>query len=682
MSLLGRPSSYQCPRHGTRPDLLHGWLLEANQEAENFLQSQRAWGEIDGSIEIISGGGMPKVSSKQSRVHINMLKRDIRETVATLANIRPIASFKTDNSLLMGTGVILNKLFRAWYMNTRAYKGIRTALQHAAGTGVGYVSPVWEKDFWVAGRGDVALKTYGARDVLPVQIGKDHDLQKAYAVTLRDEMPLNQAWAKFPTYTDLLHPDRGSPTWLRKGLQKVQRFLSPALNAFGQGRGRERDNSPFPTVDIFRTYVLDLSYNDTGSPILMGDGRWRYTVPVYGSDIETGEFRNGEPVRRKATLEDSMMYPMRRLIIWTNQGVIYDDSSTFWHGRVPVIPFRLDDWPWEFIGCPMTRDGRSIQESATRLLRAIDDSANARLDSPLAFDENMISRGLMERLNPRIGGQRIPINMTMGDGVKPLIPAQYYDVPTWIPDFVKGLYENLHYLLGTRDIQAIAKAKQIPAGDSLEKLMELAGPIITDMSKNMEDSVHEIGEQMKSNFFEFYDMQRRVQVLGQDGVTEEDFDFKPGTMIPSHTPDELERIKRGELQKDYTSKFSEAERARKHQNSFFFHIAPNSMHQITQLTKKLLLMQLFRAGFPIDPWTVAEGFDIENYGDPDQIKAILGTDKVPSDVFGRWLAWMEVKQKLGQREGGHPGRKPSGQQAPTTQSKDGGSRTTVRESPR
>lgn len=679
---MGRPSSYQIPRHGTRNDLLLGWLLEANQEAENFLQSQRTWGEIDSSLDIIGGGGMPKVSSKQSGVHINMLKRDIRETVATLANIRPIASFKTDNDYLMKQGVILNKLFRAWYMNTRAYSSIRSALQWAAAGGIGYVSPVWEKDFWVAGRGDIHLKVYGAKDVLPVQIGRDHDLQKAYAVTLRDEMPLNQAWAKFPTHTDLLHPDRGSPTWLRKGLQKVQRFLSPALNAFGQGRGKDRDNSPFPTVDIFRTYLLDLSYNDTAAAIPMGDGRWRYTVPVYGSDIETGEFKNGEPVMRKANLEDSRMFPLRRLVIWTNQGIIYDGSSTFWHGKVPCIPFRLDSWAWDYLGYPMTRDGRSIQASATRLLRAIDDSANARLDSPLAFDENMISRAAMERLNPRAGGQRMPINMTMGDGIKPLIPAAYYDVPTWIPEFVGKLYEQMHYLLGTRDIQAIAKAKQIPAGDSLEKLMELAGPIITDMSKSMEDSMHEIGSQMGPNFFEFYDVSRRVQVLGQDGVVEEDFDFKPGSMIPSHTPDELERISRKELDEGYVSKFSEAERARKHQNSFFFHIAPNSMHQITQLTKKLLLMQLFRAGFPIDPWTVAEGFDIENYGTPDQIKDILGSKDIPSDVFGRWIAWMELKQKLGQREGAGPGRKPSGQQAPTVQTKDGGTRSTVRESAR
>jgi hypothetical protein len=554
-------------------------------------------------------------------------------------------------------------------------------LQYAAVGGLGWASPVWSKDFWVVGRGDLELKTYGPRDIVPIQIGKDHDVQKAYAVTIRDEMPLNQAWAKYPTKTDLLTPDRGTASWLAKGVRRVQRFMSPVLNAFGQGRGKEAEESPFPTVDIFKTYILDLTMNDTDHPIKMGDGNWNYEVPPYGSEIPTGEMNGGVAKTRRATFDDARMFPLRRLVIWCNNGTLYDDSSTHWHGRVPAIPFRLDDWPWDFLGYPMTRDGASIQESATRLLRAIDDSANARLDPPLGYDENMLSRSLMERFNPRAGGQRVPINMQMGDGIKELIGPQYYDVPSWIPDFVKQLYEGMHYILGTRDIQAIAKAKQIPAGDSLEKLMEMAGPILTDMSRNMEYSMREIGEQVKSGFFQHYDLPRRVQVLGKDGVVEEDFDFKPGDMVPSHTPDEYERIRRGDMSKDTGSRLSNIERAKVHQNSFYFHITPNSMHQITQLTKKLLLMQLFRAGFPIDPWSVAEGFDIENYGDPSQLGKILGTD-IPSDKFGRWLAWMEFKQKLGQKEPGHPGRKPSGQTPPTVQSKDAGSRSTVRESPR
>jgi hypothetical protein len=681
MPFFSKPSTYQIPRWNSPADFVHGWLREASEEGENYLKNQRAWQDLDRAMDIISGGGMQRIPKAQSKVHLNMLKRDIRESIATLSNIRPMSSYKTDNDYLMKQAAVLNKLYGAWYLNTFADRAVRSVLQWTAAGGLGWASPGWSKDFWVRGRGDIELKTYSPRDVIPIQIGKDHDVQKAYAVTIRDETPITQAWAKYPTKADLLTPDRGTASWLQKGVRKVQRFMSPVLNVFGQGRGKDSDGSPFPTVDIFRTYILDLSYNDTDRPIRMGDGNWNYEVPPYGSDIPTGEMNGGVQRSRKATFEDSQMFPLRRLVIWCNNGILYDDSSTLWSGKVPAIPFRLDDWPWDLLGYPMTRDGASVQESATRLLRAIDDSANARLDPPLAYDENMMSRALMERFNPRAGGQRLPVNMQMGDGVKELIGSNYYDVPSWIPEFIWKLYEGMHYCLGTRDIQAIAKARQVPSGDSLEKLMELAGPLLTDMSRNMEYSMREVGEQVKSLLFQHYDLPRRVQVLGKDGVVEEDFDFKPGDMVPSHTPDEFELIRTGKMKQTDSSRLSNIARAKIHQNSFFFHIAPNSMHQITQLTKKLLLMQLYRTGFPIDPWSVAEGFDIENYGDPQQLHNILQHD-IPSDKFGRWLAFMEFKQKLGQREAGHPGRKPSGQVPPTVQTKSDGTRSTIRESPR
>src|SRR6266404_3107790 len=307
------PSQYQVPRWGSRSDMVLGWLREATEEGDNYLKNQRAWVDIDRSIDIISGGGMQRIPKAQSRVHMNMLKRDIRESIATLSNIRPMSSFKTDNDYLLKQGTVLNKLYTAWYLNTFADRSVRKILQYAAVGGLGWALPRWSKDFWVAGRGDIELAWAGPRDVIPIQVGRDHDIQKAYAVTIRDEMPLNQAWAKFPSHTDLLTPDRGTASWLQKGVRKVQRFMSPVLNAFGQGRGKESEETPFPTVDIFKTYILDLTINHSDRPIQMEDGNWRYEVPPYQSDIPTGVMNGDVAVTRKATFEDARMFPLRRL---------------------------------------------------------------------------------------------------------------------------------------------------------------------------------------------------------------------------------------------------------------------------------------------------------------------------------------------------------------------------------
>lgn len=671
-----------------------GWIKEANEDGENFLRNQRAWKDIDLGIDIISGEAYGRNLKGLSDLKVPMVKRDIREAVSTLSNMRPLWGYKTDIQELMKQNIILNKLLRAWYYRPFVREGFRAALQYALGCGLGWASPIWGTDSLLQGLGmkDIILEYYGPRDIRPYGISKDHDIQKCYVVTIRKEVPLQLAMIDFPTQLDIIVPTRGTPTWMKRGGAKVRRFLSPLLNAFGPGTGKDQpDTSPFPVVDIFHSYILDASVNMTETPIHMGEGSWAYTVPPYDSKIETGIYdQGGQPLFRNATKEDSRIYPLRRRVIWTDQGILKDDSSPYWHGMVPVVPFTGDLWAWDFLGYSMSHDGAPIEKSATRILRALDDSANVKLDAPLSYDEGSVSAGLMERFNPRKPGQRIKINAQQNDKpVQMIVPPDYYNVDAFVAGMPEKLYELMHYILGTRDIAALAKAKQVPSGDSIEKLMELAGPIVSDMSMMMEGSMVRLGEMWKGLAFQFYDMRRRVQVLGPDGVSEEDFDYDPADMIPSHLPDEFAKIdKHSKLAKingvPYTppeSRVSRVERAKAHLQSFTFHVTPNSLHQITQLTKKMIYLQLWKGQFPIDPWSVAEAMDIDNYGSPNQLKDILGTEKIAEDKFGRWIAWRELLMKLAP-PAPPKGRHPSGQTAPTPQSKDGGTRTTVRESPR
>jgi len=675
-------SQYIVPHRSAKDDAKVGWLKETVQDAEVYLKSQRNYRDIDKSIDILSGHGNDRLPKGMSTVHLNMVGRDFKEAVAVLANMRPMWGYKTDNSEFRDLATILDKMLLSWYLNTFADRSIRQAIQYAMGATKGWICPQWKSDFWVTGRGDIKLNVKGPRDVLPFQIGSDHDIQAAYAVTIRDEVPFAKAIATYPTKLDILSPTRSTPTWMRKGIRRVQKFLSPVLNQFGPGRGGDNDEALFPTIDIYRTYVMDLTYNDGSEPITMGiDGTsWSYTVPPKDSDIATGEYVNGQQLYRKATLEDSLIYPLRRLIIWTENGTLYDDTATDWHGKVPAIPFDMNDLPWDFLNRSLPSEGASVQESNTNLMRAIDDSANCRLDPAMAYDENMMSEALMQRLNLRKPGQRLKVNMQMGDGAKPLLPPGYYDVPSWITQYVDGMWEKMHYVMGTRDIAGLAKSK-ILSGDTLEKAVELAGPIITDMSRGMERSMRELGEMWKALAMQYYNLPRRVQILGQDGVTETDFDYDPGSMIPSHLPDEFALIKKGAMSKNTPSRANIVQRAKAHINSVYFHVTPNSLHQITQLTRKMLYLQLWKGQFPIDPITMAEVLDIPNFGDAALLAKAIDSEHTPKDVLGRWIAWRELLSKL-QPQQGQPGRKGSGQQAGQIRQKDGGTRSTVAESAR
>ena len=687
-------SQYIVPPATASGDERLGWLTEVAEQGEAFNKAQRGWADIDKAVDIISGSVDLKIPKGMSGVSANVLKQDIRGNVATLANMRPMSAFKTDNDEMQKQAMVLNQMYLAWYLGSFADQAVREALQYAMGCCLGWLCPMWENNARRPGVGDIVLKSKGPRDVLLYGLPQDKNTQNTYVVTICDEVPINIAMRDYPLHLDMLVVDKGTPTWMRKGIRRVQRFLSPLLNAFGPGQGKEKQDSPFPTVSIFKSYIMDEQINTSEREITMGEGtNWEYKVPVYKSEIETGTFdKEKNPLYRKATAEDAKIYPLRRLVKWTKAGILYDGTSTYWHGQAPAVPVITDGWPWDFFGYSQVRDGASLQTSANRVMRALDDTVNVKLDSPLSFDSSAMGQGLIDRLNPRKPGQRIKINSTQNEQpVKTIIPAEYYNVDAQAWEWPAKMHELIHSLLGTRDISAIAKAKQVPSGDSMEKLMELAGPIVTDMSRGLERSMIAVGEQWKGLALQYYDVARRVQILGKDGVTEEDFDYDPGNMIPSHLPDEMARIKRGEFMNTDSegkkvamkSRADIVQRARSHINSFYFHVTPNSMHQITQLTQKMLFMQLFAKGFPIDPWTLAEKMDIANFGSPHQVAKILQMpdSNVPTDVLGKWIMWMELKSKLMPQPAG-AGRKGSGQTPPAHQSKDGGQRTTVRESPR
>lgn len=668
-------------------------------QGEAFIRSSRAYDDMEKAIEVIAGN-TAKRPAQLSQLHLNRVKRQVREIVGTLSNLRPLWGFKSDNPLYDKHVEILNKLMLAWFHTKFVDRAIREALQYAAVLGTGYLSIGWEKDLWFTGRGDVSLTAKGPKDVLPVGMGTDNDIQRAYATIIRTEVPLSQALAMYPTHASYLTSDRDGPSWFAKAQEKIQRFASPVLN-FASTSNRV-SNEIFPTIDIFNIYVRDTSVNHTGVDIPMGDPgtNWAYTVPYVGKQIPTGGIRpDGTPDMHTITEDEALLYPRLRLITCTRTHIIKDGPSPWWHGKVPIVQFRLDDWPWEFLGFSVIRDSAGPIDSINSLYRSVVDSANVRLRPPVRYDRSIVGKGFIDRFDPRRPGAKIEVDSTTGveDPVKPIFDPSQFDVPQWIPEIIQGLEERSDYLVGVQDLTAVAKARQTPSADSIEKLMELAGPLVYDMSRNMERSLRDVGELFKSLVFQFYTVARKVQVLGPDGLTEEDFDFKPGSMIPSHMPWE-------DPTGGQPSGFNLHSRAQWHQNNFVFHIVPNSLHQVTQMTRKLLYLQLMRSGVPIDPWTLAEVFDIPNFGRPPS---------GANTVIERWEAWQKIVaevqmaiqlqmqqqavmnspegQALGALSsigqamggGGAQGRPPSGQQSPQLEEKsnpDGTPRTTISES--
>lgn len=628
-----RNTEFILPPFTVSEDSRLGQLKEMVREGETFIRNQTSYQDFERAKNIIAGVHEAKIPQQLSRITVNLEKRLIREIVGTMSNLRPFWGFDTDNPDFDIQVNILNKLLLNWYLTTYADRAIKKWAQYAAVFGSGYIGPDWHSDFWTTGRGEIVLKVYSPEDVLPTQIPKDGDIQRAYAVTLHEEVPLNLARAMFPTLQHLIVPDRSAPSGLRKGLGKMASFLSPVLNRFAANtKTRKVTDSTFPVVDIYQTYVLDLSVNEGPDPLVMGEPGtyWNYVVPVLNSLIQDGINEDGTTRMRHATPDDARIYPFRRLVTWCNSAILRDGPSYWWHGKVPAVKLSFDQWAWEFLGYSMTRDLHTIQESNDSLKRAMDDSANGRLRPTLQYDDRTMSKSLVESLDTRLPGQAVGVDLTVGEKpMRPLLDATYYDIPQVIPALVQGNEEMMKYLSGVNDFTAITKANQLPSSDTVEKIFEQMGAMVTDIFREVEASLGQLGDMMKGMFFEFYDAGRRLQELGPDGLTDEDRDyFDPKNLVPDHMPQE---------NPDKPSVYSRVQRALKYMHGVFFKVTPNSMHKMTQMSTQLRYIQLQKIGVPLDPWTMAKINDIPNFGRPPE-----GTNT----VFEKWVAFEKIKAEL------------------------------------
>lgn len=288
-----------------------------------------------------------------------------------------------------------------------------------------------------------------------------------------------------------------------------------------------------------------------------------------------------------------------------------------------------------------------LNNSLNRLLRIYDDWAEQLARPGVKADKNSVSRAMLDRLDTRRAGWKILQNPIAGKGVE-IVPP-----PPLPADFWRGIeyYEaKIKELSGTSDISNLMKLNQIPSSDSIEAILERMSLSWRLRSRVIEVFMREFALMMAYNFAQFYTLGRRLTTLGADGVTNEDFDFDPGSLVPDfvHADDFSPEggILATSLARGPRPRY---DRAKEFLRQFSFHIAPGSLLAASEIQRKLLYLQLSRAGL-IDHWTLLDVLGIPNVG------------VAPADTITDRL---QVEQQMALGMNTSPaGRKASGQSMP------------------
>lgn len=644
------PKDNIIPAFGLPADRLQGWMMEAVAEGNIWLGSQAPATEWQSVMAVLGTdyAGVGKAAVGQSNTGYNLVRRDFREIVATLSNFKHAGEFaptEEDSQEFFDRAHMLTNLDEHWWRSTFANLAVRDALMYAVGKGTGYLYQDWDKSRWGPGTGDVRLRACDPSAVTFVQMPQTNDIQQAYVVLIRETLPLQLAkrmYASNPSFANALVPDRDSPNLVQKGIARVQQFLSPALRAGGSIR---KNNETSPVVDIWHAYTMDGSINDGHEPKRMGVNgtNWSYTVPALGDPMPQG-IRNpgtGAEWTLPATPDDCLMFPLRRLTIFSRTGVCYDGSSPWWHGATPLARLRFNDLPWESLGASQLGDSIAMQEGIINLMRSVEDSAAARLDPPALYDDSRVDRAWAEGFNPRKAGVRAAADLTNGSPIEYPFTPQFYDVPPWIVaegGFIRQQEERINRMTCAQDLVAVAKARQIPSSDTMEKLMEMAGPIVQDMAGALIQPLTELGEWRKALYFQFYTKQRMLRIADPN-ATEMLKNVK-------YVPDKLMLDKAGEAADARTS------RVRSYLSDFRYDVTESGVTEINRLSRLLMYVQLAKSNvLPISWWTMARAARVPNYG-PNPAGTNTELERVLAQRHMEAEMQIELAQKLQEAGGG------------------------------
>ena len=675
------PFEWQMPPQASTESRILGWADEVVQQGQAWFKSQRSSADIHRALDVISGRdtGYTTTASYRSRANPNRLKRNAREVIGALAKLRPMWGYHSDNKAYADQAEMMNKVTRAWYLESFADRAIKGALQYAAATGRGWVMPIYRRNMFGQGHGELKLYTYGSPCVLPVQLPSNGDWQSAYVLTVLDEIPVAMAHGMWPEKSSQLQPKSARYWYADDNIRRsaLGNFGNIIQRIFGKGTRSAGDPALADLlVPIRKQYVIDLAVNRTGKTIPMGDpdSSWYYEVPAVGELLPDG---------RKADANDARLYPYRRLLISSDRTVLYDGPAFDWHGMFPGVSFCVDEWEWEPLGYSLVHDGYEINESIKEIVRGNMDKIRAQLRPSLAFDTNAVALKEARDFDPYQPDARVGFDgqAVEGQPFNPVLNPELTKVTPESLEFTSYLEGVLDSQLGVKDVAALARMRAVGSMDELEKIMESFGPIIEDISRSMEPPMRDLGVMVKYAVLQYFTTARVMQWVGADGVSSQVFDFDPASIVPSHLP--------GEDPQD-PSKVSKIKRARTFADNLRFFILPNSLHELSQMVMKLGLIQLKKAGVMIDSQTIAEAWNIPNYGTIDGNTVLERWENEQMKMLELAARAKEIGAELGLAPPGAAapakgkqspeGRPPTGQAAPRLVSKDNGARSTITES--
>ena len=529
-------SDFQAPIPKT-PEVVDQYLVEYYTKLGSFcdecysegIARQKTTPELkamDEAIDYLAGiQWRDKMPSYRPKPVSNEVLSNFWETIGLLTDVKPI--FHISEVGMPGnyskTAKILNAMVKGWARRDK----FNQTLAFWTMFGMFTTSPVvlyWDR-FARGTSGDpadadISMKHLSPKALMRLGPTRPHDIEEDEMVIYRHRETLDWIKRAYPNMGKHVRPDEGlsqfgvepqvPPTVMPQLFEQMNAGWKKIMGGTEQSSVR----SKYPEAEVAEFWMMDDSVNESSKTIWMGpgDGRSPNSAP-WGYWVKPEE----------------KLYPRGRLVIRSNKVTLYDEPNPYYHRRRPFVLMGLHSVPWQQMALSVVKPWMDTNDVLNQLMAGLLLAAKRALNPALMAPKSAIHPDALKQIDAGKPGLKISFNSNAITGPQWQNPPNIgnYPIPLY-QELKRSIKENS----GTEAVnQALAK-KQVPGGDTLDKIQFSKTTPIRFKAGNVETAVDEVGELWTATSLQFHDASRRMEALGLDGLTKEDIDDRPGSLIP------------------------------------------------------------------------------------------------------------------------------------------------------
>ena len=496
------------------------WRDAAVNQGTAELEQNPEYNSISEYIQLIEGAQNVPGPSWRSRFTDNKISRARIESLAYLTDIKPTIDVTTHVEEFIPTAEIIKGIIQKQWKTQRMEQALEEVLDHAMlGTAYWKVSCSYPGEFLII--------ACGMDTVIPIQQGRD--LQDSTAILYRCFRPPHFFQERWPSRSAGIEKEAETGGLL--GIQSNQYTRPFSINEYswnsmspsmkwhkarqnpGPGSAVQDEANQFPVIQLQEFWIDDWHLNESGTTVIVKDPYRTLDEHNYWYRVKPGE----------------RLYPRKRLLVFAGDRVMYDGPSPYWHGMFPFAKLRLNPVVWSSGGLSSYRDLKSLNAAINQVGRGIEAVVDKAVKPITITRDGAVNATSWEKFFTDKPGAKLKLT-PMGNPATDVRFIEPPMLPGYVVQFQQYLLQTFREASGQLDLSSLQKKKQAPGGDTIEQFKDsMSGPRRREM-RNIEAFLEDSGRIAVPCVAQFFSRDQRLRLLGEKGLTKQDFDYKPGVM--------------------------------------------------------------------------------------------------------------------------------------------------------